>query len=162
LPHIKTLQQISLDISPPAGGKDMVERIAPPTNYAAEALPLLAHQHPFVRGELIDALGYDIEPVPDGLEICYQPLYFQELNAERYGRSWGVLQPAVSAANFYGRLPLVPYMLFSRPARRCTYHAHWELPGYHIPRREKNPLVISPAGGAAQTAALFGVILLIP
>jgi hypothetical protein len=158
----KPLQDISLDIAAPPAGDDMLRKLAPPPNYAAEALPLLAAEHPFVRGELIGYGMPDNGPLPGGLEMCYQPLYFQELNAERYGRSWGILQPAVSVANFYGRIPLLPYMAFAWPARRCTYHDHYALPGYRIPVREPHQLVVSPAGGVAQTAALIGVILLIP
>ncbi len=159
--RVKAIQEISLDITPVASGQDVPGEIKPPPNEGAAALVALAGEQPFTRGEEID-YGFDLEPIPGGLEVCYQPLYFQELNAERYGRSWGILQPAVSVANFYGRIPLLPYMAVSRPARRCTYHAHWSLPGYRTARREPHPLVISPAGGAAQTAALFGVILLIP
>jgi hypothetical protein len=159
--RVKSIQEISLDITPQAGGQDDPSQIKPPMNEGAAALVALAGEQPFTRGSEID-YGYDVVPAVGGLEMCYQPLYFQELNAERYGRSWGILQPAVSVANFYGRIPLLPYMAVSRPARRCTNHAHWALPGYRIPGREPHPLVISPAGGAAQTAALFGLILLIP
>src|SRR5262245_55335055 len=161
--QFKTIQQISLDISLPVDADPMLNRLAPPANVAADALPQMAAQDPFYRGDLIDYGMYDNTPLPPvGLDMCYQPLYFQELNAERYGRSWGILQPAVSVANFYGRIPLLPYMAFAYPARRCTYHAHWSLPGYRIPRREPYELAVSPIGGAAETAALIGVILLIP
>ena len=159
--RVKAIHEISLDITPVASGQDASGEIRPPANEGAAALLALAGDQPFTRGLAIE-YGYDVVPAFGGLEMCYQPLYFQELNAERYGRSWGILQPAVSVANFYGRIPLLPYMSVSRPARRCTYHAHWALPGYRIPGREPHPLVISPAGGAAQTAALFGLILLIP
>ena len=161
--RVKSIRQISLDISLPVEADPMLNQMAPPTNYAAEALPRMAEESPFYRGDLIDYGMYDNTPLPPvSLDMCYQPLYFEELNAERYGRSWGCLQPAVSMASFYGRIPLLPYMAFARPARRCTYHAHWALPGYRIPGREPNPPVVSAAGGAAQTAAMIGVILLIP
>ncbi|HZN32948.1 MAG TPA: hypothetical protein VFB80_03985 [Pirellulaceae bacterium] len=163
LAQIKPIRQISLDITLPVDADPMLNRLAPPTNYAAEALPQMAAQNPFYRGDLIDYGMYDNTPLPPvGLDMCYQPLYFQELNAERYGRSWGCLQPAVSVVQFYGRIPMLPYMAFAWPARRCTYHAHWALPGYRIPGKEPYPIVISPAGGAAQAAAMLGVILLIP
>ena len=146
--RVKPIEQISLDISVRDTG-DMFGRIPPPENYAAQALPQLAQEEPFLRGDLIDYGMYDNTPLPPvSLDLCYQPLYFQELNAERYGRTWGILQPAVSMANFYGRIPLLPYMAFAYPARRCTYHAHWSLPGYRIPGREPHDLVVSPTGGA--------------
>jgi hypothetical protein len=135
--------------------------IAPPRDYAGEALPALAQEQPFTRGDLVEA-GFEWHPSPEGLTFCHQPLYFEEVNLERYGRSWGVLQPAVSVAKFYGRIPALPYMVFAQPARRCTYHAHWSLPGYRIPVREHQPLVPSVHGGASEVAVLYGLILLIP
>jgi hypothetical protein len=159
----RSIQDISLDIAAPPMEDAMLRKIAPPPNYGAEALQLLAAEQPFVRGDLINYGLPDNGALPPGrLDLCYQPLYFQELNAERYGRSWGIFQPAVSVANFYSRIPLLPYMAFAHPARRCTYFDHYALPGYRIPYREPYPHVVSPAGGVAQTAALFGVILLIP
>lgn len=156
-PMFRALQQITLDISPPTMS------MARPVNYAAEALPRMANEQPFYRGDVIDYGFSDNSPVPPiGLGMCYQPLYFQELNAERYGRTWGIFQPAVSVASFYGRIPLLPYMAFAYPARRCTYHAHWALPGYKIPQREHYPISLSPAGGAAEAATIIGIILLIP
>src|SRR5262245_34623821 len=112
----KSIQQISLDISLPVDADPMLNRLAPPANVAAEALPQMAAQSPFYRGDLIDYGMYDNTPLPPvGLDMCYQPLYFQELNAERYGHSWGILQPAISVANFYSRIPMLPYMAFAWP-----------------------------------------------
>lgn len=157
----KPIQDISLDIRPPELVNEQNEAIALPQNEGALALPALAQNRPFTRGDLV-AAGYQWHPSPAGLNFCYQPLYFEEVNLERFGRSHGILQPFVSAADFYGRIPLLPYMAFARPARRCTMHAHWTLPGYKIGRWEPQPIVPSVYGGAAETAALFGIILLIP
>ena len=52
----------------------------------------MAAEQPFVRGELA-AAGFDWQPSPMGLNFCYQPLYFEEVNAERYGHTFGILQP---------------------------------------------------------------------
>jgi hypothetical protein len=159
--RIKPLREISLDITPPALLSDQQQPIAPPIDYAAEALPQIAAEQPFVRGEFA-AAGFDWHPSPASLSFCYQPLYFEEVNPERYGHSFGILQPAVSAVAFYGRIPLLPYMAFARPARRCTYHAHWTLPGYKIPRWEPQPIVPSVTGAAAEMAFIYGLVLLIP
>jgi len=159
--RIKSIRQISLDITPPAIYDDTKMLVQPPHDYAAEALPALAAQQPFTRGDLID-YGYDWHPSPVGLTFCYQPLYFEEVNLERYGRSYGILQPAVSLGNFYGRIPLLPYLAFAQPARRCTYQAHWSLPGYRIPCKERHEFVPSLHGATAEVAALYGIILLIP
>jgi hypothetical protein len=157
----KRLQDISLDITPPALFTEQRQPMALPNNEGAQALPMLAQEQPFTRDDLVTA-GYEWHPSVEGLEFCYQPLYFEEVNLERYGRSFGIVQPAVSAAMFVGRVPLLPYMAFARPARKCTMHAHWSLPGYKIPQWEKQPIVPSATGSAAEVAALYGIILLIP
>ncbi len=159
--RIKPLQDISLDITPPALFTEQQQPMPLPHNEGAQALPMLAQEQPFVRDDLVIA-GYEWHPSVEGLEFCYQPLYFEEVNLERYGRSFGIVQPAVSAAMFVGRVPLLPYMAFSRPARRCTMHPHWSLPGYKIPQWEKQPIVPSVTGSAAEVAAIYGIILLIP
>lgn len=161
LQRVKPIQEISLDISPPTLVTEQNQQIALPQNDGATALPTLAQDNPFTRGDLV-AAGYQWHPTATGLTFCYQPLFFEEANLERYGRSHGILQPAVSAAAFYGRIPLIPYMAFSRPARRCTMHPHWTLPGYKIGRWEPQPIVPSATGSAAELAALYGIILLIP
>jgi hypothetical protein len=159
--RIKSIQQISLNIAPPALFDDALASIPLPNNVAGQTLPMLAEQQPFRRGELID-YGIHWQPAPIGLEFCYQPLYFEEVNLERYGRSWGILQPAVSAFNFYRQIHRLPYYMFSQPARRCTYHAHWALPGYRIPCREPKPLYPSVAGAMAESAWVYGMLVLIP
>jgi hypothetical protein len=161
LQRVKPIQDISLDITPPTLVTEQNQPIALPQDEGATALPALAQDNPFTRGDLV-AAGYQWHPSPAGLNFCYQPLYFEEVNLERYGRSHGILQPAVSAVAFYGRIPLLPYMAFARPARRCTMHAHWTLPGYKIGRWEPQPIVPSVTGSAAELAALYGIILLIP
>jgi len=159
--RIKPLQDISLDITPPALFTEQQQPMALPQNEGAQALPMLAQEQPFARDDMVTA-GYEWHPSVEGLEFCYQPLYFEEVNLERYGRSFGIVQPAVSAAMFVGRVPLLPYMTFARPARQCTMHPHWSLPGYKIPHWEKQPIVPSVTGSAAEVAALYGIILLIP
>jgi hypothetical protein len=161
VPRFKPIQEISLDITPPALFDEMRQRIEPPHDYAAEALPALAAQQPFTRGDLA-AAGYEWHPDPVGLTFCYQPLYFEEVNIERYGRSFGMLQPVVSMVDFYGRIPLLPYMAFAKPTRRCTYPGHWTLPGYRIPEWEPHTIIPSLPGAAAEVATLYGIILLIP
>jgi hypothetical protein len=159
--RIKSIQQISLNIAPPALFDDAGGPIPLPMNVAGQTLPILAEQQPFRRGEFVD-YGFDWQPEPIGLEFCYQPLYFEEVNLERYGRSWGIFQPYVSAVHFYRQIHRLPYYMFSQPARRCTYHAHWALPGYRIPCRERRPLHPSVAGVMAECAWVYGMLVLVP
>ncbi|WP_442484115.1 hypothetical protein [Aeoliella sp. SH292] len=52
----------------------------------------------------------------------HQPLYFEEVNAERYGYqcNW-VAQPFVSTAHFFGTLPALPYLMTVNCPRECVY-----------------------------------------
>lgn len=52
----------------------------------------------------------------------HQPLYFEEVNAERYGYqcNW-VAQPFVSTAHFFGTLPAMPYLMTVNCPRECVY-----------------------------------------
>ena len=103
-----------------------------PTDYASAAFAMAPPLERNVLMGFSDAVGI----APAGLAFCYQPLDFEEVNLERYGRSFGILQPVVSGGQFYTRTALLPYHVFAQPARRCTYHPHWTLPGYKIPCRE--------------------------
>src|SRR4029079_16006642 len=88
----KPLSDISLDITPPQQVTDQNVAINLPQNFGAAALPILADERPFTRGDLA-AAGFEWHPSAQGLSFCYQPLYLEEVNLERYGRSWGCLQP---------------------------------------------------------------------
>src|SRR5688572_17824886 len=66
LQRIKSVREISLDISPPQLADDQQLAISMPRDFAAEALPLLALQQPFTRGDLADA-GFDWHPAVNGL-----------------------------------------------------------------------------------------------
>jgi hypothetical protein len=57
---------------------------------------------------------YDNCPYGNYLFICHGPLYFEEVDAERYGETWGAwLQPSVTAGKFFGTVPMVPYKWFA-------------------------------------------------
>ncbi len=66
--------------------------------------------------------------------FCHQPLYFQEINLERYGNNFGpCLQPFASAGAFFGRVPLLPYMLVAKPPCECIYTLGYQRPGNPAP-----------------------------
>lgn len=52
----------------------------------------------------------------------HQPLYFEEINAERYGYScnW-VAQPLVSTAHFFATIPALPYLKTANCPGECQY-----------------------------------------
>lgn len=94
-------------------------------------------------------------------DFCYRPLYFQEKNLERYGRSWGPVQPVVSGARFFATIPALPYLMTVYNPRTCY---DWQYPypaGFAAPRvRELPPF--SPLAGGVESAAALGLIFLIP
>ena len=66
--------------------------------------------------------------------FCHQPLYFQEINLERYGNNFGpCLQPFVSAGMFFGRVPLLPYMMVANPPCECIYTLGYQRAGNCVP-----------------------------
>ena len=46
-----------------------------------------------------------------GSALCHKPLYFEEEQLERYGHTFGIAQPVVSGAHFFGTLPVLPYKM---------------------------------------------------
>lgn len=58
----------------------------------------------------------------ESTSFSHRPLYFEDENLERYGRSFGLAQPAVSATHFTCRLIAWPYLLVAVPPQRCIYN----------------------------------------
>jgi hypothetical protein len=155
---IRPIGELSTDISVPAGLDLSGAPVELPPDHARA---ILAQQPAYVRGTALDPAAHAVLPYAPELEFCYQPLFFEEVNVERYGRSLGPLQPALSIVQFYGRIPALPYMMVARQARACSYHAHWTLPGYRAPFERPQPIVRADAG-LAETAFVYGMILLVP
>ena len=93
--------------------------------------------------------------------LWHRPLYFEDVNLERHRRSFGVAQPAVSAAHFFGNLVALPYQVVDQRPHECIYSLGYCRPGncvaYH---RNRRPL--SLAGGVGEAAAVVGLMFLIP
>jgi hypothetical protein len=104
-------------------------------------------------------------------EFCYlwdascffhRPLYFEEINLERYGYGCGdCLQPGVSAAHFFGSVTALPYLMTVDCPHECEYTLGHYRPGSCPPWRHHWP----PCDGlatAAEAGVLTGLIFLIP
>ncbi len=65
--------------------------------------------------------------------LCFQPIYIEDVNLERYGYSHGVLQPFVSAIHFFGTIPLLPYKMGMHPESECIYTLGYYRPGTPCP-----------------------------
>ena len=98
---------------------------------------------------------------PSAAQFCYQPLYFEEANLERYGTQLGVAQPAISALRFFATVPALPYLTTVYRPRACY---DWQFP-YQSGRpapwvRELPPLQLN--GAIVEASVITGLIYLIP
>lgn len=90
-----------------------------------------------------------------------QPLYFEQPNLERYGYDWGLAQPWISAAQFYVKIPLLPYMMVVHPPRERVYSLGYYRPGSRAPYQFNWPEVRLDAA-IVETAFITGLVFLIP
>lgn len=97
----------------------------------------------------------------DASHLIHQPLYFEDVNLERAGYSYGILQPAVSAARFYSRLPLLPYALAVHPHYKAVYPLGEFRPGSPAPYVCDRP-PLSLHGSAVEAAVVTGLFFAIP
>jgi hypothetical protein len=93
--------------------------------------------------------------------LAHQPLYFEDVNLERNGYSFGVLQPVVSAARFYATFPVLPYFCGAHPPYGATYTLGEPRPGSPAPYVIDRPKA-SIAGGLLEAATVSGLFFAIP
>jgi hypothetical protein len=93
--------------------------------------------------------------------VVYQPLYFQQVNVERYGWELGVFQPLVSQAQFYGDVLLFPYKVAVDPPWKCDSNRGYALPGDAEPLRFLT-MPFSWKGVAAEAGAAVGASAIFP
>ncbi len=92
--------------------------------------------------------------------VCYGRLYFEQINAERYGNSIGCLQPLLSIALFYKDVFFLPYHLGTDPCRHYECDAGYALPGDCVPLLCYKP-EWSRTGALLQAAAITGIVLVL-
>jgi hypothetical protein len=92
--------------------------------------------------------------------LCHRPLYFEEINLERYGNSFGLTQPVVSAVHFFGTIPLLPYIMAAVPPHKCTYTLGHYRPGSDIPFRFHR-LPVRLDASLVEAATIWGLVLII-
>jgi hypothetical protein len=94
--------------------------------------------------------------------VCHKPLYFEDVQLERYGHCWGWhLQPFVSAAHFFGTVPILPYKMGLEPPNECIYALGYYRPGNCAPYLIE-PLGTSPRAVVWQAGAVVGASAIIP
>lgn len=94
--------------------------------------------------------------------LCHKPLYFEEVQLERYGHTAGpIKQPLLSGAHFFGNIAVLPYKMAINPPLECQYALGYYRPGscapWHIP-----PIPFSVRGALAEAGVWIGGIYIIP
>jgi len=151
------ITELSVDISPPKPTEDQVVDLPPD-----DAAQKFADFGPPIDGR-IAYRGWPVAPFGwEATGYCHQPLYFQQINVERYGYGHHhVLQPFVCAAHFFGTIPTIPYQVVAMPPHECVYTLGKYRPGNLVPYRHQwIPLRLDAS--AAQVGTVAGLILLIP
>jgi len=95
--------------------------------------------------------------------LCHNPLYFEEINLERYGYGCcECVQPVVSAAHFFATVPALPYMMAVDCPGSCDYTLGHYRPGSCPPRRYHCCTRCSALGALSAGGVATGLIFLIP
>ena len=88
----------------------------------------------------------------------HKPLYFEDMALERYGHSWNpVVQPFMSAAHFFGSVPLLPYKMGLTPPNECMYTLGYYRAGSCAPYM-LDPIPLSLRAGAFQALGVTGFV----
>ena len=94
--------------------------------------------------------------------LCHKPLYFENESLERYGHSWGpYVQPLVSGAHFFSRLPILPYEMGLEPPNECIYALGHYRPGSCAPYMI-DPIPFTFRAALFEAGAVVGAAAVIP
>lgn len=94
--------------------------------------------------------------------LCHKPLYFEDWDLERYGHTASpLLQPLISAAQFYLVLPILPYKMGLEPPGECIYALGYYRPGSCAPRIIPN-VPISLRAGLLEAGVWVAGVALVP
>ncbi len=93
---------------------------------------------------------------------CHKPLYFEDVQLERYGHEWGPFaQPVISTAHFFGDVIVLPYKMGIHPLNECQYSLGYYRPGSCAPWTV-GPVPISLRGALLQAKVITGAALVLP
>jgi len=100
--------------------------------------------------------------LPDRYSVCFRhrPLYFQELNLERCGSTYGIAQNAVSAGHFLTNTALLPYRMATRHPDQTVNHSGDCRSGGNY-RCDIEPLGCGGRAALVESAAVAGFIFLL-
>jgi len=146
----KPIGELNISIAPPSGEL--------PANLAA---PLFARAGivacPIDQTRQWPALSYSWE----ASAVPHNPLYFEDVNLERYGYSRGILQPWISGGRFFINVVFLPYHIVAEPPGQIQYPLGYYRPGDKAPPvREIKPINL-PAS-VAEAAFVIGMVIILP
>jgi hypothetical protein len=158
--RFRPLNEIGIGIQQPGGQS--------PTDFATDCWAQI-NSGPNAYFRAWPMMVYNWEPTC----LCYQPLYFEEINAERYGyicndyccgyccMPGNCMQSAASAAHFFGTIPCLPYCLSAECPTECVYTLGHYRPGSCPPWRWHWP-PCDPYAAATCAGVYTGFIFAIP
>ncbi len=156
LPAQRPIGQVNIDLrSKPKNGSNVV-----PENLAQNAMG----QVPVVQASRSDEMLGDkvfAKTLTHDELVAHQPLYFEEVNLERYGRTCGPLQPALSGVRFFATIPSLPYAMTVLPPNK-TFTFKWPYDaGWGAPKvKELQSLQLKPS--LVQAGAITGLLFVVP
>jgi len=104
---------------------------------------------------------YDFRPSRNTYAFHHYPLYFEDPNLERCGKSLGLLTNFSSAALTLGQLPALPYMMAVEPPHECV-RAKADCPTCHEFDLDAYLPEFSLPASAIEAAAVVAFIFLVP
>jgi hypothetical protein len=94
--------------------------------------------------------------------LCHKPLYFEDIQLERYGHTVGpIKQPLKSAAKFLLQAALLPYQMALHPPNECQYPLGLFRPGNCAPYL-RTPFPWERRAIGYQAGVATGLFLLVP
>ena len=94
--------------------------------------------------------------------LCHKPLYFEDVQLERYGHMAGPwLQPFASGAHFFLTIPILPYKMGLEPPNECIYALGYYRPGDCAPYMF-DPIPLSVRAALFEAGAWKAAVCTIP
>jgi hypothetical protein len=146
----KSIQQVAVNIEPSQG--ELPQNLAA-TRFAREST--IPHAMGYSRYDVSTEVSWAAP------SFCHRPLLFEEVNLERHGHRIPLIQPVLSAAHFFGRVPAVPYLAVSEKYRVCQYTLGHYRPGSPAPYVWYYPS-FSLDGAALEAGLITGLIYALP